>query len=633
MSETRKKKKGIVMWVIIGLLIIGLGGFGLTGAFQTTGGTAVATVGDQEITAERFINDFQQDIRFTSEQLGRNLTTEEALSFGIDQTSLRRQITLRALANESDRLKISVGNAAVRDALLANPAFQIAEGIFSEATYDLVLNQQRMSREEFENLLREDEAQNLINSAISAGVGPQDTAARVLLDFIGETRDILWAEIDERVLTTETPPPDEAAIQAYYDANPDEFTTPETRRITYAILTPEIITGLIDISDEEVRDFYLRQTAQFNTPAQRILDRLYFPTEQEALDALARIESGEASFQDIADEYQLNLHITQLGVVRAGQLPEAASELLFASNETGMFGPVDTEDGPTLYRVNAAIQEQNLKLADVADDIRTSLAAEQAGTLMLTMIGDIDDLIASGASLEELADETDMELRNIDFNAESTEAIASDQAFVAEALAAEPGEERDLIELESGSIMVLRVDEIIESRLKPLSEARDLAIAGATRVATVKRVQEYADELQARVEAGADLGGTLIAIGLTPDTETGITRTAPPTGLPPLVGQQLFEQDLDEVKTYPSETGAYIVQVNSISPFDPQSENGKAFMAQADSQMRADIATDLYILYANGVVANTEITVNQSIIDQVLNGGLGGAGGPRHVPN
>ncbi len=633
MSETRKKKKGIVMWVIIGLLIIGLGGFGLTGAFQTTGGTAVATVGDQEITAERFINGFQQDIRFTSEQLGRNLTTEEALSFGIDQTSLRRQITLRALANESDRLKISVGNAAVRDALLANPAFQIAEGIFSEATYDLVLNQQRMSREEFENLLREDEAQNLINSAISAGVGPQDTAARVLLDFIGETRDILWAEIDERVLTTETPPPDEAAIQAYYDANPDEFTTPETRRITYAILTPEIITGLIDISDEEVRDFYLRQTAQFNTPAQRILDRLYFPTEQEALDALARIESGEASFQDIADEYQLNLHITQLGVVRAGQLPEAASELLFASNETGMFGPVDTEDGPTLYRVNAAIQEQNLKLADVADDIRTSLAAEQAGTLMLTMIGDIDDLIASGASLEELADETDMELRNIDFNAESTEDIASDQAFVAEALAAEPGEERDLIELESGSIMVLRVDEIIESRLKPLSEARDLAIAGATRVATVKRVQEYADELQARVEAGADLGGTLIAIGLTPDTETGITRTAPPTGLPPLVGQQLFEQDLDGVKTYPSETGAYIVQVNSISPFDPQSENGKAFMAQADSQMRADIATDLYILYANGVVANTEITVNQSIIDQVLNGGLGGAGGPRHVPN
>jgi len=616
-SETRKKKSGILVWGIMGLLIVGLGGFGLTGAFQTSGGTTVATIGDEEISADDFLTGFQQDISRMSEQYGQNLTFQQAQLFGVDQTSLRRQVTLAALANEAKKLNLSVGDEAVRESLLANPAFQVA-GVFSEATYDLVLNQQRISRPDYENLLRLDQTQNLISGAVSGGIASQDTAARILMDFIGETRNVTWAEIDTTVLASETDTPSESDIVAYYEANPATFTSLETRSITYAALTPAMLSQSVEVSDAAIQEEFKAREATLNTPARRIVDRIIFPDAETAAAAMERISTGDAEFDTIASERGLTASETNIGLVRAAQLSTEAAEMLFGSDETGVYGPVQATLGPAIFRVNAALAANVVSLEDVREEIRDSLAAGQAASLMLTKIGAIDDLIAGGASLEELADETDMQLFAIAYNEDSSEEISTDPAFVNEALSADIGEERDLVELESGGIFALRVDDIIPARLQSLEETREIALEGATQLATVARVQVYADELKAQVEAGADLAGTIAAIGLTAHEENNTTRTAPPVGLPPLVGLEIFDQEEGSTAVYPSDTGAYIVKITGASAFDPESENGQTFMAQANAQIKNDVASDIYILFANGVVTSTDISINQALIDQII---------------
>ncbi len=618
MSDRRKKKSGIFVWIIMGLLVLGLGGFGLTGAFQTTGATTVATVGEEEITADAYLGTLQQDLLRAAEQFGQNITFEQARLFGLDQTSLRRQLTFAALANEARRLNLSVGDATVRAALLANPAFQLADGSFSEDTYDLVLNQQRMTRAEYEDLIRKDQTQTLLSTAISGAVGPQPTSTRVLMDFIGETRDLVWAKIDASALPDETPAPDGVAIQAYYDANPEAFTTPEIRKITYAMLTPDMVAAGLEISEEAIREFYEAQTDIFNTPEQRVLDRIVFANQQDAEDAMARINAGTAGFDDIAREQSVPVSEYALGAVRADAVSEQAAALLFATGDTGIFGPVESAFGPAIFRVNASFAGNTITLDEARPDIRDALAAEQASSLMLTKIGDIDDLIAGGATLEELADETEMELFTIDYSTDSTEEISTDPAFIAEATSAEPGEERDLIELSNGGILALRVDEVIPATLRSLNESRDQAVEGAKAEATQKRVEAFAEELAAQVEAGADLSATLGALGIGLTTESNVTRTSPPNALPPQVALGLFEQAEGEARSYPTEDGAIIVQVNKVRPFDPESDNGKSFLAQAEAQVKGDIASDIYILYANAVLDNADVTVNQGLIDQIL---------------
>ncbi len=620
MTETRKKKSGIFVWVIMGFLILGLGGFGLTGAFQATGATKVATVGNEEISVDQYYNALQQDIQRATQQFGQALTLDQARLFGIDQTSLRRQITMAALSNEAANLGLSVGDEAVRQALITNPAFQVFGTGFSEANYDLILQQQNLTRADYEALLRDDQTQNLINSAVSGGVAEQNTAARILMDFIGERRDLIWAELDKTVLNSETETAGEPEIQAYYDANPDLFTTPETRKITYALISPELLMADIEITDEEVQQVFDAQSQASNTPARRIVDRIIFPDLDAANNARARLDAGEASFEDIAAEQGQSPEQTQLGMVVASQIANAVADLIFATDGTGIYGPVQALVGPALFKVNAAIPAVELVFDDVKDDIRTALAQQQAASQIPVMIGDIDDLIAGGASLEELVNETDMQLFTIDYSIDSVEPIASDPVFISEALGADIGEDRDLVELNDGGILVLRVDEIVPARLRTLEESREQATVGATREITVSRIQDYAAELKSQVEAGADFSATLAAIGQTPQRETNATRTSPPTGVPPIVALELFDQPIDDVVVYPTETGAIVIQITSISPFDPQSDTGISFLEQANTQMREDVASDLYILFANGIANQTEITINQGLIDSILGG-------------
>lgn len=617
MTERRKKKSGVFVWGVMALLVLGLGGFGLTGAFRTAGGSTVATVGSEDISANEYLNRLQQDVRRASQQYGQNLTIDQARVFGLDQSSLRRQLTSAALTDEAKRLNLSVGDETVRKALMDYPAFQGAGG-FSEASYDLVLNQQHMTRAEFEALLRNDQTQNLLSTALSDGIPAQTTASGVLMDYIGESRSVTWGEISASVLPDETPAPDEAAIQAYYEANPEAFTIPETRKLTYAMLTPAMLAENIEIDEAAIQEVYDSRAEYYHTPERRIIDRIIFASQDEAAAAMARIDAGEATFEDIAKERGLTSDEYAIGVVRATQLAAPAAALVFASQEPGIYGPVQDTLGPAIIRVNAVLDASTVSLDEARDDIRATLAAEKASTLMLTKIGAIDDLIASGASLEELANETEMQLFTLDYNTNSTDDITKDPAFTAEATAAGVDEERDLVELENGGILALRVDEITPAKLQTLEEAHNQAVAGAKAEATQARVLAYANELVAQIKAGADLSATLAALGAEPHNEAKVTRANTPADLPPLIGQDLFSQAEGEAKAYETPTGAIIAQINAITPFDRDSDQGKSLMQQMQTRIDTDLASDIYILYANGVLNTAEVVVNQGMINQIL---------------
>ena len=618
MSDRRKKKSGVFVWLVMALLVLGLLGFGLTGAFRTSGGSTVARVGDQEISADRYLSGLQQDINRASQQFGETISITQAQLLGIDQQSLRRQVTLAALANEARRLNLSVGDAAVRDALLAMPAFQVGGGVFSEATYDLVLKQQRLSRAEFESLLRQDQTQNILSGAISGAVGPQTTAARVLMDYIGETRALTWAEITPDILPDKIDTVDAETARAYYDAHPDEFTIPETRKATYAVITPEILAKGIEVPEADIRALFDTRKETLNTPARRIADRIIFASMEDATAAMARISAGEASFEEIAAERGLSLDEANIGIVRANQLSKAAAALVFGTEETGIYGPVEATLGPAIFRVNAALPANIVPYEDVKGQLRDEIALERAQSQLLGKLDDLENLLASGASIEEMANETDMELRTLELNANSKEETPLDTPLFAEARAAAVGEERDLVEGPDGGVFVVRVDDIVPPRLQPFEEVSEQATAAATAAANLEKARAYAEELKAQVGAGADLTATIGTLGATAHQEAKVTRTSPPANLPPETGLALFGLKEGEVANFESQNGAYIVRINQVSAFDPETADGKNFLAQAEKQIKGDIANDIYIMFANGIVANTDITINQGMIDQIL---------------
>ena len=111
----RGKGKQTIVWLLMGMLVLGLGGFGVT---NFSGGTAdVGAVGDVEISSQDYARALHTEIQGFAAQTGRQLTPAEAKSIGLDQAALSRLYVAAALEDEANRIGVSVGDKVVAAAL------------------------------------------------------------------------------------------------------------------------------------------------------------------------------------------------------------------------------------------------------------------------------------------------------------------------------------------------------------------------------------------------------------------------------------------------------------------------------------------------------------------------------------
>lgn len=253
MAET-KKKGGvgkIFVWILVGLAMLGLGGFGASGL----GGNirSIGSVGDMHIDVQRYANQLGQEIRAVEAQTGQQLPFARAQEIGLDQAVLQRLVQIRALDHEAAQLGISIGDETLRDQILEIPAFQGVSGEFDREGYAFSLERSGISEAEFETSLREETSRTLLQGALVSGVVMPDTYTDTLLNFYGETRNFTWARLSAGDLETEIPTPTDAELKAYYDANIDDFMLAETKQLTYVSLTPDTLFDEIEIPNEDLR--------------------------------------------------------------------------------------------------------------------------------------------------------------------------------------------------------------------------------------------------------------------------------------------------------------------------------------------------------------------------------------------
>lgn len=268
----RASTSNIFFWAIILLLIVGLAGFGIgTGGLTSA---YVAKVGEREISADDYVRALENELRAITTQLGRGLSMEEARQFGVDRVVLARLVNDATLDNEAERLGISIGDEAVREQILATPAFRGIDGNFDREAYRFALDRAGLSVRAFEDQVRREIVREMLATAIEAPVAMPDTAALTILGFLGERRAFDWIALGPEDLAEPVPDPTEPELVAFYEADPERYVRPETRRITYAALTPEGLAAEIEIGEDELRAAFEARRSVYETPERRIVDRI-----------------------------------------------------------------------------------------------------------------------------------------------------------------------------------------------------------------------------------------------------------------------------------------------------------------------------------------------------------------------
>ncbi len=600
----------LLVWILLGLLIVGLAGFGAT---NFGGGTrSVGTVGDTEIDLNRYARDLQQELRAFSAETGRNVTLAEAQLLGIPQTVLGRIVALTALEDESATLGISVGDATVRQRILEIPSFRGVDGEFDRDAYGYVLDQSGLSVAEFEDRIRVETAAGILQDAVASGVSVPEVFTDTIYDYAREERDVTWAQLGSDALADDPGEPSEADLTAYHEANPEPFTRPETKVITYAWLTPEMLIDTVEPDEDALRALYEDRIEEFVQPERRLVERLVFATEEAAQEAKARIDAGETTFDDLVAERGLTLDDVDLGDLGRDDLG-AAGEDVFALTEPGVVGPLDSTLGPALFRMNAILAAQEVSFEEAREELVIDAAADRARRIIADNFGHYEDQLAGGATLEELADETELELGAIEWTPGTSEGIAAYEGFREAAAAVKEGDFPEVFELEEGGVFAIRLDELRPEAIRPFEEARTDVAAAWTSAEWSRLLAGEAEEIASELRNGREMASLRLPLG----TDRGLSRDSFVEASPPGFVSRVFEMEEGEVAVISGPESAWIVRLDAVRLPDGADAEALVLKRLFGDQASQGLADDLLNAFSQALQQRKGIEINQSAINAV----------------
>lgn len=607
------KSKGgakTAVWILMGLLILGLGGFGATSFSSSV--RSVGSVGDQDITTAEYGRALQNEMRALEAQTGQSISFEQVETLGIDGQVLNRLIADAAVDSEASRVGLSVGDETLAKQLRGIPAFTGVDGKFDRDAYKFALDRAGLGESEFEDSIRRETARALVQGAVVSGRALPAPYIDTVLQYFAERRRVTWARVDSSQLNQEVFEPSEEELRALYQEEIESFTRPEMKRITYAWLTPEMIMDQVEVDETLLREAYEDRRAEYNRPERRLVERLIFADEGRAAQARDALDNGSTTFDALVEARGLTLDDIDMGDVSRSDLG-SAGDAVFAAASGEVVGPIPTDLGPAFFRVNGILAAEKTTFEEALPDLRQELAADRARRRVAGDAEPAEDLLASGATLEELAAQTDLRLGTIDWAPTQGEGIAAYAGFDEEAEALAEGDYPEILYLDDGGIYAMRLDSIVPPEPAPFEDVRN-------RVRSIWETRRQMEQLRAiasdhitRLQESADFG----SLGLDVKTEEALTRQGTVLGAPDSFVERAFAMEPGEIAMVDGFGAVLILKLEEVLPPNLEDPNVQAMRDSLEQQLQSSVANDLYRAFSDDVRQRAGVELDQQAVAAV----------------
>lgn len=581
-------RKALSSWVVLGLLGLLLVAFVVTGVGDPFGGAgpapgSLAKVGKREITEGEFRQAFDRVLQQARQQ-NPTATAEEAARQGAVEALVERLAADAALEQFGKRQELAYGDQAIDRQIASIPAFQIA-GRFDQSTYEQALAGQRLTDRELRNSIRGDAIRRQLLAPVGYGARAPRGLAAPYASLLLERRVGAIATVPAERVTGIAPPTD-AQLNAYYQANKGTYTLPERRAFRYAILTKGDVASRVAIADADVQRYYNDHREVYGGIEQRELSQVIVQNQAVAQRIAARAKAGEA-FAAVAGQLAgYSVADLKLGVLNRAKLGEETSadvaSAAFGAPQGGIVGPIKSDFGWHVLRVDTIVPGRARSLAEVRDEIVTALRTERAEDQLSDQVAKIEDTLGDGQSFADVVAAnklTPVQVPPVTRDGRTTDRGTFQippQAtpLIARAYDASEGDEPTVQELDKETFAVLEVTDIVRPTPVPLAQIRPAVAADWLRAERLTRSKAIADAIVAEVRKGTPLAQALAKRGLpAPQPYSGRrVETAQGGRVPPPLAM-MFTLPKGSVRTLegPNKLGYFIVKVDEVTPGDPKS--------------------------------------------------------------
>jgi peptidyl-prolyl cis-trans isomerase D len=604
-----------IMAVVMGVLIVSFGIWGIADIFRGFGQSTLAKVGHTEISLNQFRQLYTDRLQQIGRQFGRPLTMEQARAFGFDRQVLQQTIAEAALDEDARRLGLGQSDEETMRLVVSDPTFQGINGKFDPQRFQGIIRQMGYTEQRYIADQRRVSLRRQIAGAMAAGLEPPKTLIEALSRFQNEQRSIDYVKLDAAQAGSVDPPSPET-LAGYFDDHKAQFRAPEFRKLSFVLITPEEIGKWSDVPDEDAKKLFEQRRDKLGTPEQRQVSQIVFPSAEEAQAARSRITGG-LSFDDLAKERGLSPTDVDLGMVAKSAIldPEIANAA-FALPSGEVSQPVQGKFGVALVRVGIIQPGVEPSYESLAANLKKEIATERARTKVAELRDKMEDERGGGASVIEAAQKlglTPVTVEAVDRSGRTPGGqlatnIPNGLDVVSQAFNSDIGVDNDPISFRGGYVWY-DVLGITPSRERNLDEVKDQVEAKWRDDQITARLRTKATEMVQKLEQGGKLADEAAGMGLKVETATGFKRDASPAGVPSSAVAAAFRTNKDGVGQVPGAGGSewIVFRVTDVivPPVDPSADDMKKLketleramtdeqVAQYVTRLEKDIGTNI----------------------------------------
>ncbi|WP_237134051.1 SurA N-terminal domain-containing protein [Pseudohongiella sp. O18] len=514
LQTIRDNSQGVVAKIIIGFII---GIFALFGAESIVGGflgsNNVVSVNGEDITEQELAVSIQNLMA----SMGANVADfDEEL---IREVALNQLIEDKLLMQAAQESGMAISDDSVDRQILRTPQFQIG-GVFDNEMARRTMAAQGYTPQAYRQLLAESMMMGQLANAYAATSFVTDADLQRIAELQTQTRDFRYLSIPlgNRTLGQAVEP---ESIEAYYEQNPEQFTSPEQVSVAYVMLDKDAIFDEIEVDEATVMERYEADrdaaVADVERRAAHILFDLGSGSEEEVIaranEVKARIDAGE-DFGELAREFSVDeasaAEDGDIGFTDGSVFPQEMESALAALEVGEVSDPVVSEFGVHLLKLTEYDAQDYPPFEEVEERLRRELSQARVDELYFSRLESMANLAFENFDLQAINEELGLEIQQSAFFGREggSSAVTSDPAVIEAAFSPEVLEEdlnSDLIELGETRAVVIHLAEHRPSALQPLEDVRaDIAVELRTQMEQ-EQARAVGEQILAALQAGESI--------------------------------------------------------------------------------------------------------------------------------
>jgi len=521
LQAIRNRAMGLMGWIVIGLIIITFALFGLGSYLQDKSQVFVAKVNEVEISPRELQLAYQQQRARMEQMLGDAYNPALIDDQMLKQTALNGLIQRQLLLQAAQKDGMLVSDQLLVAQIHAVPAFR-EDGSFSEEKYQRLIRQQGRLPAEFEYETRRMlQTEQLLNGlSQTAFVTPDELDQAYRLQ--DQRRDFSYSIISSESFKKDVEISDEQ-IKQYYDQHSEKFITPERVRLAYLRLSADALSENIQVDEEELVAYYEEKKESLLTQEQRRASHILIQVaagadeetansaKAEAEDLLKQIRNG-SDFAELARQHSDDPGSAaqggDLGFFAHGAMVPEFEKTVFSMEVGDVSEPVHTQFGFHIIKLAEVRGTEIPALDEVREELIAQMNRRGLSDLFYEQFEQLSDVSYENPdSLDAAADALGLEVQTSDWlTASGGAGIGEYPKVVAIAFSEdvlEAGNNSEPIEVGDNDAIVVRVEQRQAAQATPLDTVREQIVEELRQQLAMEQAQARGEELMQQIKQGA----------------------------------------------------------------------------------------------------------------------------------